>query len=228
MSALSISNLSKIYQDPYNVGIDHISFELPYGQAVAILGKNGAGKSTLLNIIGSIIKKTEGCIKVCGLDLDKGAKHYLGFMPQEPFLNVFLNLEQYLKVWAWSYGIEITPEQIWELLDKVGLLPNLKHNTKSLSGGMKRRFCLAKAMLHNPQVLILDEPTAAVDVNLSRLIMNHLKAIKSTGRNIILSTHQFHEVEELCDRIIVIDNGKIKLDGPVKDILPIIRHGFNF
>lgn len=228
--AIFIQNLVKTY-DNKTFPINNISFNIPKGESVAILGKNGAGKTTLINIIASIIKKTSGTVKICNFDIDQdtiSAKQQIGVMTQEPYLDVFLKLGDYIKTYASYYGLELSEEQVHKSLDTVGLLKNINNKPRELSGGMKRRFSLAKCMIHNPQILMLDEPTAAVDIDLSKSIISALLEQKKQGKNIILTTHHFHEVEQLCDRVIVIDNGIIQLDGLVHDILPKIKNGFNF
>lgn len=227
-NAILIKNLYKIYNN--KVVLNDISLVIPKKQSVAILGANGAGKTTLINIIASIIKKTSGSVNVCGFDLDlntKEVKKQIGTMTQEPYLDVFLKLGEYIKAYASYYGLLLTKDQIKEALQAVGLLENINSKPRELSGGMKRRFSLAKSMIHNPQILMLDEPTAAVDIDLSKSIIQTLQKLKDNGKNIILTTHHFHEVEQLCERVIVIDKGKIRFDGSVDEVLPKIRNGFN-
>ena len=214
--ALTVENLTKIYSDSKNKkdnkALCDLSFEVEQGEIFGLLGPNGAGKTTFLNILGGTVSKTEGTISVWGFDIDKNprqVKASIGIVPQEVNLDAFFSPRKLLELQAGLYGIT-KKDRITDLILKMVALENKANAySRSLSGGMKRRLLIAKAMVHQPPILILDEPTAGVDVELRNNLWKNVKKLNSQGVTIILTTHYLLEAQEMCDRIAIIDKGNL-------------------
>ena len=222
-SALSIRNLKKTYDNGFEA-LKGISLEVQTGDFFALLGPNGAGKSTTLGIVSSLVNKTEGKVEVFGVDLDENlsaAKLHLGVVPQEFNFNMFENVRDILTTQAGYYGIPYSKaaERADYYLKKLGLWEKRNGPSRMLSGGMKRRLMIARALMHEPKLLILDEPTAGVDIELRRSMWEFLKEINATGTTIILTTHYLEEAESLCRNIAIIDHGTIIKDTSMRELL---------
>jgi ABC-2 type transport system ATP-binding protein len=210
MTALKIDNLYKNYDA--KIALENINLEVPRGSFFALLGPNGAGKSTLINIIAGLTKKTSGRITISGYDLDLEsnlAKRKIGIVPQEITLDVFFTVFELLEFHAGYYGIPKAYRKTKEIIEAVGLSEQTHLIPRKLSGGMKRRLLVAKAMVHSPELLILDEPSAGVDIQLREHLWNYLLELNKGGTTIILTTHYLEEAQKLCDYVSFINNGKI-------------------
>jgi len=228
MLALEIQQLRKTYANGIEA-LKGIDLTVAPGDFFALLGANGAGKSTTIGLITSLLTKTAGTIRVYGYDLDKQslqAKSCLGLVPQELNLNIFETCEQILLNQAGYYGIPRKKARLRvdSLIDQLGLSEKRKHIVRHLSGGMKRRLMIARALVHNPKVLILDEPTAGVDVEIRRTMWAFLRAINKQGTTIILTTHYLEEAEQLCKNIAIIDKGIIVKKTSMKKLLQSLHH----
>jgi len=228
MHALEIKQLSKTYANGVEA-LKHIDLTVKNGDFFALLGANGAGKSTTIGLITSLVNKTSGSIKIHGYDLDtetEKAKSCLGLVPQEINLNIFENCEQVLLNQAGYYGIsrkEAKP-RVGLLLEQLGLSDKKLSIVRHLSGGMKRRLMIARALVHKPKVLILDEPTAGVDIEIRRSMWDFLTRTNSEGTTIILTTHYLEEAEQLCKNIAIIDKGEIIKNTSMKALLQTLHH----
>ena len=228
LSALSIKNLSKVYSNGFKA-LHGINLEIPHGDFFALLGPNGAGKSTTIGIITSLIKKTSGDIFICGIDIDKdfvSAKKNIGLVPQEINFNTFEPIIEIVTNQAGYYGVprDISYPEAKKLLKKLGLWDKRQHFSRKLSGGMQRRLMVARALIHKPKLLILDEPTAGADVEVRRLMWDYLKQLNDNGTTIILTTHYLEEAENLCKNIAIIDDGKILENSSMKDFLSQLKN----
>lgn len=222
-NAISISGLSKIYGNEVKA-LDGIDLFVKTGDFFALLGPNGAGKSTLIGIITSLINKTAGKAYVMGFDIDthfSEAKNLIGLVPQEFNFNNFEPLIEIVKSQAGYYGLNRNnaKEAAEYSLQKLGLWDKRKDTARELSGGMKRRLMIARALVHDPTLLILDEPTAGVDIEIRRSMWELLQKINSEGKTIILTTHYLEEAESLCRNIAIIDHGKIIVDTTMRNLL---------
>ncbi|WP_271271401.1 ABC transporter ATP-binding protein [Aliamphritea hakodatensis] len=211
--ALTVQNLRKVYGNGFEA-LKGISFEVQQGDFFALLGPNGAGKSTTLGIVSSLVNKTSGQISVFGHDLDTdaaAAKRELGVVPQEFNFNMFEKVKDIVTTQAGYYGIAAAEasERADHYLEKLGLWEKRNDISRMLSGGMKRRLMIARALVHEPRLLILDEPTAGVDIELRRSMWEFLEEINAEGTSIILTTHYLEEAEQLCRNIAIIDHGEI-------------------
>ncbi|RTE64954.1 ABC transporter ATP-binding protein [Amphritea opalescens] len=222
-TALSIKDLRKVYGNGFEA-LKGISFEVQEGDFFALLGPNGAGKSTTLGIVSSLVNKTSGQVKVFGYDLDSQsdkAKCELGVVPQEFNFNMFEKVEDILITQAGYYGISAgeAKQRSEFYLRKLGLWDKRDEPSRSLSGGMKRRLMIARALVHQPRLLILDEPTAGVDIELRRSMWEFLQELNASGTTIILTTHYLEEAESLCRHIGIIDRGVIVKNSSMRDLL---------
>ena len=214
--ALTVENLTKIYSDSKNKkdnkALNNLNFQVKQGEVFGLLGPNGAGKTTFLSILGGTVSKTQGNVNVWGFDLDKNprqVKASIGIVPQEVNLDAFFSPKKLLELQAGLYGIP-KKDRITDLILKMVALENKAYAySRSLSGGMKRRLLIAKAMVHQPPILILDEPTAGVDVELRKILWKNVKELNKEGVTIILTTHYLFEAQEMCDRIAIIDKGNL-------------------
>ncbi|MBV1871992.1 MAG: ABC transporter ATP-binding protein [Gammaproteobacteria bacterium] len=212
-NALVVKNLRKRYKGGVEA-LQGISFEVKKGDFFALLGPNGAGKSTAIGIISSLVNKTEGEVKIFGNDIDTSlskAKQELGLVPQEFNFNQFETVYNILITQAGYYGIPVSKAKLntEKYLRALGLWEKRDSPSRMLSGGMKRRLMIARALIHEPKLLILDEPTAGVDIELRRTMWTFLEELNQQGTTIILTTHYLEEAENLCKNIAIIDNGKI-------------------
>jgi len=221
--ALSIKNLSKIYANNVKA-LNGISLDIEKGDFFALLGPNGAGKSTAIGIISSLVNKTDGTVNVHGFDLDTQkdqAKSCIGLVPQEFNFNVFEPVYEIVVNQAGYYGIgrERAAQRAELLLKQLGLWEKRKDMARELSGGMKRRLMIARALVHEPELLILDEPTAGVDIENRRSMWMFLEEINKQGTTIILTTHYLEEAEAMCKNIAIINNGEIIENTSMKSLL---------
>ncbi|WP_350562533.1 ABC transporter ATP-binding protein [Psychrobacter sp. CAL346-MNA-CIBAN-0220] len=222
--ALAIKNLSKTYGNGFSA-LKEVSLTVPQGGFFALLGPNGAGKSTMIGIISSLFKPTNGSVHIFGADLlanPSVAKQYLGVVPQEFNFNQFEKVEDILITQAGYFGISAkeSKPRAERLLKALGLWDKRNNMSRELSGGMKRRLMIARALIHKPKLLILDEPTAGVDIELRRSMWEFMQQINiEENTTIILTTHYLEEAEQLCKRIAILDHGEIRINTEMKDLL---------
>ncbi len=224
-AAISLRGLEKTYAGGKRA-LDGVSLEIPRGSMFALLGPNGAGKSTLINILAGLVMKTGGTAEVWGFDIDlhpRNAKASIGVVPQELLFDAFFTPFETLELQAGLYGVPKHRRRSMELLKKVRLEDKAHVYTRTLSGGMKRRLLIAKAMVHNPPVLILDEPTAGVDIELRQMLWNYVRELHAGGTTVVLTTHYLEEAEELCDRIAIVNHGRIVADKSKADLMTQAR-----
>lgn len=213
--ALRIENLKKTYTVKNGEDKDAlkgISLTVPRGAFFGLLGPNGAGKSTLINIMAGLVTKTSGTVEIEGHSIDsdtRAAKRAIGIVPQELVLDTFFTVRQALDITAGYYGVPKSERRTDEIIHAMGLTDKADVPSRRLSGGMRRRLLVGKALVHTPPVLVLDEPTAGVDVELRRNLWNYVKELNRKGTTILLTTHYLEEAEELCDRIAIINHGRI-------------------
>lgn len=224
MPALTISNLKKTYPNGF-MALKGVDLTVPQGEFFALLGANGAGKSTMIGIISSLFPQTDGTVQIFGVDLHKNpslAKSYLGIVPQEFNFNQFEKCLDILIIQAGYYGIkkkDALPRAQF-LLKELGLWDKQDEKARSLSGGMKRRLMIARALIHRPKLLILDEPTAGVDIELRRSMWDFIEHLnKNEGTTIILTTHYLEEAEQLCKYIAILNHGEILINTDMKSLL---------
>ncbi len=222
--ALQITNLSKVYGNGFTA-LKDVNLTVPQGEFFALLGPNGAGKSTMIGIISSLFKPTEGSIEIFGTDLLQNpsiAKQYLGIVPQEFNFNQFEKVEDILITQAGYFGISAKDSRprAKKLLTALGLWDKRNNKARELSGGMKRRLMIARALIHKPRLLILDEPTAGVDIELRRSMWEFMQQINEEEKTtIILTTHYLEEAEQLCRYIAILDHGEIRINTEMKELL---------
>lgn len=214
--AISLKGLTKTYVNRKSgetkVALKGIDLEIPRGSFFGLLGPNGAGKSTIINILAGLVIKTGGTAEVCGYDIEKQmrpARLSLGVVPQELVLDTFFTVREALEIHAGYYGVPKEKRRTDEIIDAMGLSDKANSSARRLSGGMRRRLLIAKALVHNPPVLILDEPTAGVDVELRNQLWNYVRKLNAAGTTILLTTHYLEEAEELCDKIAIINHGEL-------------------
>ena len=220
MTAILLEKLTKNYGD--KLALDAVDLAIPEGGIFGLLGPNGAGKSTMINILASTVIKTSGKAYIMGIDIDKdlqAAKYNIGIVPQEIVLDTFFPVREALEFYAGYYGIRPQSRKTDEILEALGLADKANVTARALSGGMKRRFLVAKAMVHSPKVLILDEPTAGVDIELREQLWRYVKELHQRGTTIILTTHYLAEAQELCDNIAFINHGKIVRQGTKESLI---------
>ena len=227
--ALEIKNVGKTYklQDGNSLkALDDITFNVKQGEIFGLLGPNGAGKSTLINILGGTVIKSQGLVNVWGFDLDLNPRQVrasIGIVPQEVNVDPFFTPKKLLDIQAGMYGVAKKDRITDKILELTSLTDKADSYMRSLSGGMRRRLLLAKAMVHQPPILILDEPTAGVDVDLRQKLLENVKELNKQGVTIILTTHYLQEAEELCDRIAIINHGKIVALDKTENLLSEIH-----
>ena len=228
--ALAVENLTKVYSSPktkkHNKALNDLSFEVRQGEVFGLLGPNGAGKTTFLSILGGTVIKTSGKVNVWGFDLDQNPRQVrasVGIVPQEVNLDAFFSPKKLLELQAGLYGISKENRITDLILKMVSLQDKANAYSRSLSGGMKRRLLIAKAMVHQPPILILDEPTAGVDVELRNNLWENVKALNKEGVTIILTTHYLIEAQEMCDRIAIINKGNLVALDTTKKLLERIK-----
>ena len=228
--ALAVENLTKVYSSPktkkHNKALNELSFEVRQGEVFGLLGPNGAGKTTFLSILGGTVIKTSGKVNVWGFDLDQNPRQVrasVGIVPQEVNLDAFFSPKKLLELQAGLYGISKENRITDLILKMVSLQDKANAYSRSLSGGMKRRLLIAKAMVHQPPILILDEPTAGVDVELRNNLWENVKALNKEGVTIILTTHYLIEAQEMCDRIAIINKGNLVALDTTEKLLERIK-----
>ena len=225
-SAIDISGLTKTYaktkKSAAKTALKGIDLVVPRGSIFGLLGPNGAGKSTLINILAGLVNKSAGSAKICGFDIDtqtRQARSSIGIVPQEITMDVFFTPFQALELQAGYYGVPKSERRSEEILAALGLSDKRDAYVRQLSGGMKRRLLIAKALVHNPPVLILDEPTAGVDIELRRQLWDYVQQLHKQGTTVILTTHYLEEAEALCDQIAIIHHGQIVANESKKSLL---------
>ena len=223
--AIRVESLSKTYAakgtEPKRA-LNEVSFDVPRGQIFGLLGPNGAGKSTLINILAGLVTKTSGEVTIWGFDIDehpRNSKRSIGVVPQEIIFDPFFTPRETLEIQAGLYGIPPGERMSDELLAAMHLTDKANAYSRTLSGGMKRRLLVAKAMVHSPPILVLDEPTAGVDVELRRQLWDYVRKLHAQGVTIVLTTHYLEEAEELCDRIAIIHHGRVIANEPTRELL---------
>ena len=223
--AIRIEALSKTYAgqggEPKRA-LNEVSFDVPRGQIFGLLGPNGAGKSTLINILAGLVVKTGGKVTIWGFDIDqhpRNSKRSIGVVPQEIIFDPFFTPRETLEIQAGLYGIAARDRYSDELLAAMHLTDKANAYARTLSGGMKRRLLVAKAMVHSPPILVLDEPTAGVDVELRRQLWDYVRQLNAQGVTIVLTTHYLEEAEQLCDRIAIIHNGRVIANEPTRELV---------
>jgi ABC-2 type transport system ATP-binding protein len=216
-AAIEITGLRKTYapsaKSPAKLALDGVDLTIPAGSIFGLLGPNGAGKSTMINIMAGLVLKSEGSVKIWGFDQDvnpRQSRAAIGVMPQELVLDPFFTPRGALDVQAGLWGVPKSQRRTMELLEMVGLADKADAYARSLSGGMRRRLLLAKALVHSPRVLVLDEPTAGVDIELRNMLWRNVRKLnEQEGTTIILTTHYLEEAQEMCDEIAIIDQGRV-------------------
>ncbi len=215
-NAVEVLGLTKVYRGQGKLAarraLDRIDLAIPRGSIFGLLGPNGAGKSTLINILAGLVIKSEGKAIVWGIDIDewpRAARAAIGVVPQELTFDMFFTPREHLELQAGFYGVPRRERRTIEILGLVGLTTQADAPTRTLSGGMRRRLMVAKAMVHSPPILVLDEPTAGVDLELRHHLWEHIRALNRAGTTILLTTHYLEEAERLCDRIAIIDEGRV-------------------
>jgi ABC-2 type transport system ATP-binding protein len=220
-AAISIRNLEKTYEGGKRA-LDGVSIDVPRGQIFGLLGPNGAGKSTMINILAGLVNKSAGSATIWGFDIDahpRNAKASIGIVPQEILFDPFFTPAETLEIQAGLYGVPKAQRRTRELLRAVHLEDKADAYSRTLSGGMKRRLLVAKAMVHSPPILVLDEPTAGVDVELRQQLWSYVRELNRGGVTIVLTTHYLQEAEELCDRIAIINHGKLIANEPTRTLV---------
>jgi ABC-2 type transport system ATP-binding protein len=210
-AAIAIRNLEKTYKGGKRA-LDGVSLDVPRGQIFGLLGPNGAGKSTMINILAGLVNKSGGTAEIWGFDIDKhprNAKASIGIVPQEILFDPFFTPAETLELQAGLYGVPKAKRRTMELLRAVRLEDKAGAYSRTLSGGMKRRLLVAKAMVHSPPILVLDEPTAGVDIELRQQLWDYVRQLNREGVTVVLTTHYLEEAEELCDRIAIINHGRL-------------------
>ena len=214
--AVEVKQLGKVYagskRRPPVTALDAVDLSVPRGSLFALLGPNGAGKSTLINILGGLVINSSGTARIWDIDTDelpRDARAAIGIVPQELNLDAFFTPREYLDMQAGLYGVPPAEARTDEILERVGLGHVADSYARSLSGGMRRRLLIAKAMVHDPPVLVLDEPTAGVDIELREQLWENIRALNEGGVTVLLTTHYLEEAEALCDRIAIINHGKL-------------------
>jgi ABC-2 type transport system ATP-binding protein len=223
--AIAIRNLSKTYSGGKRA-LDDVSFDVEQGSIFGLLGPNGAGKSTLINILAGLVKKTGGTAAIWGFDIDvnpRNSKASIGIVPQEIMFDPFFTPKEALELQAGLYGVPKAKRKTMDLLRAVRLEDKADAYSRTLSGGMKRRLLVAKAMVHSPPVIVLDEPTAGVDIELRQQLWDYVVELNKGGVTVVLTTHYLEEAEQLCDRIAIINHGKLITNKPTKELVGMAR-----
>jgi len=225
-NAIEIRGLKKTYaasgRAPAKDALKGVDLDVPAGSIFGLLGPNGAGKSTLINIMAGLVLKSSGTVKIWGFDQDvnpRQSRAAIGVMPQELNLDPFFTPRAALEVQAGLYGVPKSERRSDEILELVGLEDKAEAYARTLSGGMRRRLLLGKALVHAPQILVLDEPTAGVDIELRQMLWQNVRRLNETGMTIILTTHYLEEAEEMCDEIAIINHGEVIARDRTEDLL---------
>ena len=226
---LSVKNLKKIYSKQHNgktYALNDLNLDVKEGEIFGLLGPNGAGKTTFINILAGTVIKTEGEVNVCGFDLDKNPRQVrasVGVVPQEINLDPFFSPRKLLDLQAGLYGVKEKDRITDTILNLVSLEKEANSYARSLSGGMKRRLLMAKALVHQPPLVFLDEPTAGVDIELRQNLWKNVRMLNKLGVTIILTTHYLEEAEEMCDRIAILNKGNVVALDSTKNLLNRIK-----
>ena len=225
-NAIEITGLRKVYaaqgSAPAKEALKGVDLTIPAGSIFGLLGPNGAGKSTLINILAGLVNKTAGKVRIWGFDQDvnpRQSRAAIGVMPQELNMDPFFTPRASLEVQAGLYGVPKAERWTDELLALVGLTDQANAYARALSGGMRRRLLLAKALVHRPHILVLDEPTAGVDITLREMLWRNVRALNRQGMTIILTTHYLEEAEEMCDEIAIINHGALVVRQDTRTLL---------
>ncbi len=221
MNALEISTLTKTYANGKNA-LNSMTLDIPQGSFFALLGPNGAGKSTMINILADTVRPSSGSVKLFGKDMFSNrawCKKRMGVVPQEIAFDPFFTPREVLRFTSGLFGCK--PDESWfdELFDRLELTEHAEKNTRQLSGGMRRRLLVAQALVHRPELVILDEPTAGVDVELRRRLWSFMRELNVQGITILLTTHYLDEAEELCDHVAIIDQGNLITARPMREMM---------
>jgi len=228
MSALEVSGLRKIYHNG-KMALDGVSLSVPEGSFYALLGPNGAGKSTLINILADIVRHDSGAATLFGRDIfteRAWCKRQMGVVPQEIAFDPFFTPREVLHLTSGLFGKKPDDDWIDELFDRLALSRHAGKNTRQLSGGMRRRLLVAQALVHKPRLVILDEPTAGVDVELRRRLWEFMRELNAGGTTILLTTHYLDEAEELCDQVAIIDQGKLLTAQPMSGLMQQVASSY--
>ncbi|RVT86772.1 ABC transporter ATP-binding protein [Rhodobacteraceae bacterium CCMM004] len=225
-AAIEIEGLRKVYAahkgEPAKEALSGIDLTIPRGSIFGLLGPNGAGKSTLINILAGLVIKTAGRVRIWGFDQDvnpRQSRAAIGVMPQELNLDPFFTPRGALDVQAGLYGVPRSERRTDEILDMIGLADKADAYARTLSGGMRRRLLLGKALVHRPQILVLDEPTAGVDIELRQMLWRNVRRLNEGGMTIILTTHYLEEAEEMCDEIAIINRGNLIVQDRTRNLI---------
>lgn len=231
--AIEIKDLKKTYKKREKGALETkalkgVSLTVPSGEFFALLGPNGAGKTTMIGVLSGLVEKSEGEVRINGISIDEdpdAAKAFIGIVPQEMNFSIFEKVEDIVLDQAGYYGIPRSEARAYcdELMRDLGLWEKRREKSQNLSGGMKRRLMIARALIHKPKILLLDEPTAGVDVELRRGMWDYLRRINGEGATIVLTTHYLEEAEQLSRHIAIINKGELVADEPTKELLT--RHG---
>ena len=224
-AAISIRDLCKTYASGKQA-LDGVSFDVQRGSIFGLLGPNGAGKSTLINILAGMVQKSAGTASIWGFDIDanpRNAKASIGIVPQEIMFDPFFTPFETLELYAGLYGVPKAKRRSMELLRAVRLEDKANAYARTLSGGMKRRLLVAKAMVHSPPVIVLDEPTAGVDIELRQQLWDYVVELNKGGTTVVLTTHYLEEAEQLCDRSAIINHGRLIADKPTRELVGMAR-----
>jgi ABC-2 type transport system ATP-binding protein len=229
--AIELTDVSKVYganrRQKEKKALDALNLRIPRGSIFGLLGPNGAGKSTIINIVAGLTNKTSGSVLIWGYDQDKDperSRSCLGVVPQELNLDPFLSPREALEIQAGLFGVPKRNRRTLEILAKVGLSDVMNSYSRLLSGGMRRRLLMAKALVHNPPILILDEPTAGVDINLREMLWNYITELSNLGTTIILTTHYLEEAQKICDQIGILNNGILVEYGKTEALLAKVHN----
>ncbi len=225
--SIQAKNVNKIfYKNSIKVSaLNNFNINIKKGSIHGLLGPNGAGKSTFINILGGLVKKTTGSINICGIDIDKNSKlskFKIGIVPQELNIDPFFSPVELLELQAGLYGIAKKKRKTDEILENLKLTDQRNSYARTLSGGMRRRLLIAKALVHSPEMLILDEPTAGVDINIRSSVWDYIKKINNNGTTICLTTHYLEEAENLCNQITILNKGYVVKDDSKINLLNVI------
>lgn len=225
-NAIEITGLRKTYaatgKSAAKEALKGVDLTIPRGSVFGLLGPNGAGKSTLINILAGLVNKTKGQVKIWGFDQDanpRQSRAAIGIMPQEPHLDAFFTPRGSLDVQAGLYGVPKSQRKTDEILEFIGLTDKADAYARSLSGGMRRRLLMGKALVHSPHILVLDEPTAGVDIALRNMLWTNVRKLNEQGTTIILTTHYLEEAQEMCDEIAIINHGEMIVRDTTANLL---------
>lgn len=225
MLAIEIKNLSKTYKKGEKVALKSVDLEIKKGSFFGLLGPNGAGKSTIINILAGLVNKSSGTVKIAGINIDENpqaAKFKIGIVPQELIIDPFFNVRETLEIYAGYFGVRKANRRTDEIIEALGLKDKANSVPRSLSGGMRRRLLVAKALVHNPEILVLDEPTAGVDVELRNQLWDYVKKLNKAGTTVLLTTHYLEEAEKLCDEIAVINHGEVIANDRTENLMKLL------